>query len=606
MNDYFYKPKKNSLPKIPITESTTYYKTFYTNRSKNKGYSINNSYKLIDSNKNNIIFNSKLINKKKFLKTEHNSVNERLNENNIFKIKQFLFPKNDASEAETDDTIFALSEIRNMDKKLSKRVNKNLIWKEKIDNIYDVCTSKNKKDIKEIKEKVRNNYSGINAKLKKVIHRNKFLPKYKLETINDAQDIMIEIKDRMMQEKKLNKRFNCFNKIDLHTFTMQNRDICLKNIFIDLIRDESNKIKTKEIQIHNALEEAKNNFKKDKQIFEKFTANKKKYFREKEIQLEEAIKKNKIVYEQYKKCSSEQHGIKDEIDKNIRDIILFKTYANFIHQIIDKDENMEKVNMNKINLINNERDLDITMKNILEEFSFLLNEDYQLSLSDDLNNPRILTILFNNMESNIINSMEERDITIKEMNRNRRKYEKELENLKDKIESEEKELEDLYYEMDIQQNICSPKRDFKNILDENEKYLSIIYDELIKVVKQKKSLQNGSICSKTLNALHQIEDKLLILFDEMDQIEKDNHSDGIIKSIIDKVKYDNKIEKYLESREISIKQQEDKNKKYQQRMNRFLIRGPIIFPPPWAIKKDKEKNIIKKDIKKDDEEIIYY
>ena len=106
--------------------------------------------------------------------------------------------------------------------------------------------------------------------------------------------------------------------------------------------------------------------------------------------------------------------------------------------------------------------------------------------------------------------------------------------------------------------------------------------------------------------LNQIEGKLIILFDELDKIEKDNYSDGIIKNIIDKVKYDNKIEKYLESREISIKQQEDKNKKYQQRMNRFLIRGPIIFPPPWAIKKDKEKNIIKKDIKNDDEEIIYY
>ena len=41
-------------------------------------------------------------------------------------------------------------------------------------------------------------------------------------------------------------------------------------------------------------------------------------------------------------------------------------------------------------------------------------------------------------------------------------------------------------------------------------------------------------------------------------------------------------------------------------MNRFIIRGPITFPPPWAIQKNKEKHITKKDKKKDDEDIIYY
>ena len=147
------------------------------------------------------------------------------------------------------------------------------------------------------------------------------------------------------------------------------------------------------------------------------------------------------------------------------------------------------------------------------------------------------------------------------------------------------------------------------MLEENEKYISIIYDELIKITKPKKSNQNNTICTKTLNLLHQIEDKLLILFDEMDKIKEmeiDNNNDGVFKSIIDKVKYDNKIDKYIESKEIAFKIQEEKNKKYLQRMNRYKIRGPITFPPPWVIKKNKEKHIIKKDKRKDDEDILYY
>ena len=609
MNEYNYKLKlKTSLPKLPLTTSTTYHTTFYTNRTKPKSKSVYNSRKLIDFNENNIIFNSKKNDSNLYLKTERNYISDKIKKNKKRKIQPFLIGGNELSEVETDDTIFALSEIRNMDKKIAKRVKKNLIWKEKTDNIYDIVTSKNRNDIKNIKEKVRHNLSGINSKLKKDTYKNKYFPEEKINTINDAQDIMFKIKSNMLQERKINKKFNCFNKIDLYTFTRQNRDICLKNIFIELIKDESNKIKTKEIQINKALDEAKIDFLKDKQVFEQFKNNKKRGYKEQEMTLEEAIKRNKLIIEQLKKCSSELHGTKDEIDKNIRDIILYKEYANFVHQIIPKGEKMENVNMNRIDFINKDKDFDIISKNIIEEFSFLLG-DYQFPFQEDLNNPQVLTSVFNRMESNILNSMEERDLTIKEIIKNRKKYEKELEILKNKVESDKKELENINQEIKDKTNIISPKRDYQKILDENENHILIIYNELNKLIKQKKTKQNINICSETLNLLHQVEDKLLYLFSEIEKInslEKENNSDELIKNIIDKVKYENKIDKYYESREIALKLQEEKNKKYEQRMNRYKRRGPITYPPPWAIKKSKERNIVKRDKKKDDDDILYY
>ena len=609
MNEYNYKLKlKTSLPKLPLTTSTTYHTTFYTNRTKPKSKSVYNSRKLIDFNENNIIFNSKKNDSNLYLKTERNYISDKIKKNKKRKIQPFLIGGNELSEVETDDTIFALSEIRNMDKKIAKRVKKNLIWKEKTDNIYDIVTSKNRNDIKNIKEKVRHNLSGINSKLKKDTYKNKYFPEEKINTINDAQDIMFKIKSNMLQERKINKKFNCFNKIDLYTFTRQNRDICLKNIFIELIKDESNKIKTKEIQINKALDEAKIDFLKDKQVFEQFKNNKKRGYKEQEMTLEEAIKRNKLIIEQLKKCSSELHGTKDEIDKNIRDIILYKEYANFVHQIIPKGEKMENVNMNRIDFINKDKDFDIISKNIIEEFSFLLG-DYQFPFQEDLNNPQVLTSVFNRMESNILNSMEERDLTIKEIIKNRKKYEKELEILKNKVESDKKELENINQEIKDKTNIISPKRDYQKILDENENHILIIYNELNKLIKQKKTEQNINICSETLNLLHQVEDKLLYLFSEIEKInslEKENNSDELIKNIIDKVKYENKIDKYYESREIALKLQEEKNKKYEQRMNRYKRRGPITYPPPWAIKKSKERNIVKRDKKKDDDDILYY
>ena len=144
-----------------------------------------------------------------------------------------------------------------------------------------------------------------------------------------------------------------------------------------------------------------------------------------------------------------------------------------------------------------------------------------------------------------------------------------MQNLKNKIEADQKELKSMNKELKLKNNIISPKRDYKIILEENENYITIIYNELNKIIKQKKSIQNTSLCSETLNLLHKIEDKILYLFNEMDKInkiEKDSNSDGVLKSILDNVKDDNKIAKYLESREIALKLQEEKNLKYLQRM----------------------------------------
>ena len=608
MNDYFYKPNKTSLPKIQSSSPTTYYNTFYSGKSNNKTSSAFFTKKRINTDENLLNSNNNINNNKTYYNTDKNFSYEKLIKNKRRKLKPYFLPSNDISVAETDDTIFALSEIRHIDKLINKRIKKNLIWKQKTNNIYDVATSKNKKDIKEVRERVRHNLSGSNYKLKKSMFKNSYLPEEKFEIITDAQEIMNKIKGNMLKEKKVNKNFHFFNRIDLHTFTRQNRDICLKNIFINLIKDESNKIKTKEEQIQKALEEAKVDFNKDKEAFDEFKSYKKKSFKETEIQLDEAIKKNKVYMEEIKKINSELHSTKDEIDRNIRDIILYKNYADFVHQIIHKDENMEKVDMNKINLINKEKDIDITVKNILDEFSFLL-DDYQFEYNEELNNPQILSNLFTTMESNIINTIDERDLILKERNKNKKKFEKELNNLRMKLESDKNELEKLNEEMNSQYIVNSPKRDFRKILDENEEYISIIYNELIKITKQKKIIQNNNICYETLNTLHQIEDELLVLFNEMDkinEIEKEKGGDGIFKSIIDKVKFDNKIEKYLESKEIMRKIQEEKNRKYQQRMNRYKIRGPIRYPPPHVLQKNKQINNININKKGDDIDMLYY
>ena len=75
----------------------------------------------------------------------------------------------------------------------------------------------------------------------------------KVETINEANKIMNNMKKAILNEKKAFQTFYRKNQIDLNTFVGQNREICKKNFIIGLINNEREKIKIKEKEIKKDL-----------------------------------------------------------------------------------------------------------------------------------------------------------------------------------------------------------------------------------------------------------------------------------------------------------------------------------------------------------------
>ena len=157
-----------SFPKISNKENSTYYKTFYSGIPGKK--QINNSNSKTGSNSSKVLIgqNRALSSFAKYTSQLPNNLN---NKNKRKRLTSLVRNKNSLSSAETDDTFFALSEIKQMDKKISKRINKNLIWKEKLNNIYDICTFQNKKDIEKVREGVRIYETGDDFDLKAEIDK---------------------------------------------------------------------------------------------------------------------------------------------------------------------------------------------------------------------------------------------------------------------------------------------------------------------------------------------------------------------------------------------------------------------------------------------------
>ena len=460
------------------------------------------------------------------------------------------------SKNQTDDNYFAMSSVNKIDASIKKRINKDLIWKEKNQNIYDIYTSKNRIDINNVKNRVRENLSGVNINLRKEVNKNNYFPSDNIEIIKEAREILKRMQKHIIQEKLVTKKYNQFNRVDLHTFREHNRDICLNNILINIIKSESNKMKKNENLKSQALKEANEDFDKDTEIFEKLTKNEIINFRNKEIKLDEAIKQNRVLIDEIRKRNSELHSIKEEVKKYIRDILAYIKYENFIKKIISSEKdnlyenNNEKDNKDiiKFKYILDDKELDLLIKNIIKEY-YIGNE---IILADDIT-PQMVVNLLQGMQSNIINVMEERDLIIKEIEQDRKKYEKILEDLRAKVKHDKKELNILYKEINLVYNLTTPQKDMKEVKECSENYIISINKELSKYIKDKNFIKSENICFDTFRLLHLLQDKFYNVYNELNQIaEKDENSD-IFKEAIEKIKLENKREKQKEKKSLEIK-----------------------------------------------------
>ena len=613
MESYKYKPKNNEFPKI-MTNNSTWYKTFHLDQTKNNSMKNLNAPNLQNNHKTKKILSQKNIFQKKIAQTNFSKISQKNSKKLLVqKTRPSSVLNYRLSEEETDDSIFALSQIKDMDHLISKRINKNLVWKEKPRKIYDVSTSRNYKDIRQIRRRIHETRfePSKNFDLRSEIDKKKYFPLEKVDIINDASDIMKKMENKI-NEKKVYKIF-IKKRDDIQTFARQNREIYLKNNLINVIKEESNKLKVKEKQISRALEHANIVFNKDKITFEKFVLTNKDKIKEEESLLEEAVKNNKNLIEEIHKLNYEIKSKIDESERKIKDIILYYSYAEFIHRIINNGKPLKKVNISKLNIQQNRsegRDIKYLVNIVFEQFDYLLNNDHLNTKTNDFDfDVEQMTYLFNSMENSILKLLGERDNILKEISKENNYNE--LDFLKNRIVEHEKELNYLKQEISNMNNSYEPEDNYiKPNIIQGQKYIFEIYLEFNKIFTDgEDTIKNMETVSReTINYLHKLEDKLLFYINEMETIQGNGKEpDEIFKNALENVKNENRYKKVQASRLLLQKLEEEKLIKYQKRMNRIKIRNVVEYPPPWVQKKKKEENKKPKiDEKTNDERLMFY
>ena len=528
------------------------------------------------------------------------------------------------SKAETDDTIFALSEIKLTDSKISKRLNNGQVWRKKNENIYDAFASNNHKLIKDVQRRVRMFGGWGNFDLEQEVNHKKYFSMDKVNVIKDAERILNEKALYYLNEKKAFENLPKGKDMTLYTFTTQNRKIFLDNILLNILNDERRKLIKNEKEIEKALKSAKNEFNKDEKAFEDFKIMKKNEFKTKKLKLEDAIRNNKTLRDNLRRLTGEVKGTQEEIEKNIRAIKDYKIYADFIVSILGRNKVLENTDLSWINLQSKDKDIELMLEKIFKIFGFIFEED-DVSLIDEKTqkNENFLTTLFYSLESNVMKGIEILDGTKNKMYQDRNKYEGELRMLDNRLKELHKEYDEFKNELKLEQFILGPNVELETNLEDYNELLNDLYDALVfydinekkkykkeetvttKTIK-KNNLKNDILVGESIKLMKKKEKTLNLLFKQMEEIEKDpQDKEGYFRKLVERVKNENRINKYIEIKEINRKLQEEKNARYQQRQNRININNPKTYNPPWLFAKkiddDKDKNK-----EEDEHEMIIY
>jgi hypothetical protein len=130
------------------------------------------------------------------------------------------------------------------------------------------------------------------------------------------------------------------------TFVNDNKEICMKNYLINILKNERTSINENELLVTKALIDSKFKLHKDERKFDDFAEDEKKNNRYRDNRLVEIANDNRVLLNTKKKLMHEHKQIIDDLDRTIKIITNFKGNASFVHTVLEDYSIKFKINDN--------------------------------------------------------------------------------------------------------------------------------------------------------------------------------------------------------------------------------------------------------------------
>ena len=532
----------------------------------------------------------------------------------------------------TDDIGFTKMQINKINESIKNLKEKELKpWQKSINNNIYSCNGKtNYHLIKELNKKFK-----IIKKDKDIKNINwskqNYYNKKQLNSIFDGYNISKRVINNFEVKKKCRER-----SFEMDAFISQTRNISLDNLKINLIKNEREKIFTKQLDYQKALDYEKKSLEKDLEDFNNFKLEVKTRLREDEMTLYKYIQENKLLFERHKQLSQEYKFIIEEIMRYIKLIISYKHYGIFIHKLLGGESKVLSIKLDeKVNFKGwTEKDLNNYIKKVIKELSIFMTETtFDEKTVEILSDNKRLESLFKIMEENILKVVDENaefereeekimeenmakyNKLLSDYNNNKIKYElylKELEQEKSKIKgiNIDPEFSDYYSEMNkLLEDLCNYSSNISmglNISDTN-----IGMNSFNKTTSTKSNgTETEFFFGRSLKGLIQdLKKKEFLIEDLIKEIEEDQKEDPqLIKIIMSEVRRENRITKTNEERKIKQYEEFNKRKKVINKIEQNFVRQRCKFrePTPYHIIKQREKYLIKGEKETPDSNLLFY
>lgn len=511
----------------------------------------------------------------------------------------------------SDDMGFANKQIEKIDDIFKKdKENDKKFWQKNLsNNIYNLNGKTNHQILRELTQRFK--LVKDNDITKVDFSKQPYLNNRQVNQILDGNKISKRVLEKAEIERKIKDK-----KTYLNEFISQTKSVSLNNLKMKLIGKERMKVAQKEKDYENALKYELRSLEKDIENFDKYKIEEKQQIKNDEITLNKLIQKNKILFEENKRQLHEYKFIVEEIIRYIKLIINYKTYASFVHTLLDDENKILTINLNEyINYKNwTEKDLNKYIKKALNELNLYLKE---ISLNektlDILSDNNRLELLFQIMEDNILQVFKQReafeaeekrimeenmkiyDKLMNDYENNKAKYELYINELEDDKKILDKynmdpELYDYYTEMNFLLNdLCH------FVVDENSKEMKKSSSQL-NLTTDKTEDESGFYLRRDVNKCVEIlTKKQFYVQDLITEIETYKQNDPeLFRIIIGEVRINNRIKRREIEKQKNLKKELTKReniiKKYRQNILRqkYKFREPI----PYHIVQERKKHVV--------------
>ena len=290
---------------------------------------------------------------------------------------------------------------------------------------------------------------------------------YKKEYIDIVSDSR-----RVINDYNFRKGLNLEVPDKLMTFTSKKKEISIKNVLIDLLYNESEKLSVKEKILKSKSQKTRTSIDKNIKDFEDYTEKYRQICKNIQNLYYKIQKENEVLLNELFIYQSIHKGHLDEIQRILEQIDKLREYALFVHQSLGKDTSrytkIISPDWKNDNLDDYGTKIEKIKNYVINNYSLFWDNNYKKELKDELDfleNPSIMSQKLNEIEEHIMFLIHLKDNLNNEIREDAEKHKKIIKELKSKydfVEDEYKKNEEIL-NLEIKQiNNLKQKKDDGN------------------------------------------------------------------------------------------------------------------------------------------------